>query len=303
MRRRSRYRVNHAGHLLGTVLTGGLWGIAWAADTASKQNARTRRDAANVLPPDWYEIRRRVYKRDRGICRWCRSAVPWTSYHCDHIFPRSLGGHPSDTRNLQTLCNACNLRKGARIIPGMVGVWLPGRDPINNPHLQPTSAAPAIRSSRAPKSNRTASPRTVNRERNGWTPVNPSRAQNTPVARPGHLLAADATASPRTTQERLRPQARVDVLRNRDASVEEVAANLSASGMRGAVVLSDIRVQCDQAGCTNVGKISRRFVHVDGVRTSEQLYLAIVDPLILRGWWRTRDRRNICPRNHHAATA
>lgn len=177
------------------------------------------------------------------------------------------------------------------------------RELESSPEWSAYGSPDAIRSARAPKANRIASPRTVDEERNRWTPADPSRAQNTPVTRPGRLVAADATASPRTTQERLRPQARVDVLRNRDASVEEVAANLSASGMRGAVVLSDIRVQCDQAACTNVGKISRRFVHVDGVRTSEQLYLAIVDPLILRGWWRTRDRRNICPRNHHAATA
>lgn len=52
-----------------------------------------------------------VYQRDRGRCRECGA----TSYlEFDHLIPFSLGG-ASTENNVQLLCRACNLGKGARI--------------------------------------------------------------------------------------------------------------------------------------------------------------------------------------------
>ncbi|WP_144831147.1 HNH endonuclease signature motif containing protein [Microbacterium sp. BH-3-3-3] len=259
MGRRSRYRVNHGGHLLATVLTGGLWGFAWAADTAAKQRARARRDAANILPADWQKIRRAVYKRDGGVCRGCGGSVIWGSaYHCDHIYPRSLGGHPSDMGNLQTLCSACNLRKGARIIPGMMGVWLPGRDPLNNPNRTASASRPLT-----------------------MLPAVPTHAPSS--AR--QFSSADAS----------RLRARLDMMSSRRASIDEFAEVLATSGLRGSAVLSDIAVTCDQMGCSRSSSISRTVIELDGTKSAVELTRTVLTELTCRGWQFTNGERLLCP--------
>lgn len=52
--------------------------------------------------------RRSVFKRDNYRCVWCTSESCLT---LDHIIPRSVGGPDAQT-NLQTLCRACNNRRG-----------------------------------------------------------------------------------------------------------------------------------------------------------------------------------------------
>lgn len=54
---------------------------------------------------------RAVWDRDGWECRGCGSHRELT---VDHIRPVVLGG-TSDMENLQTLCNSCNCRKGARV--------------------------------------------------------------------------------------------------------------------------------------------------------------------------------------------
>lgn len=56
-------------------------------------------------------VRRAVHDRDGWACLHCGSLDDLT---LDHIVPWSLGGS-DDPDNLQTLCRACNSRKGARV--------------------------------------------------------------------------------------------------------------------------------------------------------------------------------------------
>lgn len=55
-------------------------------------------------------LRKQVYERDGGVCRYCEEAVSWENYQCDHVTPRSKGG--ADTiENLATSCSRCNREK------------------------------------------------------------------------------------------------------------------------------------------------------------------------------------------------
>jgi 5-methylcytosine-specific restriction endonuclease McrA len=55
-------------------------------------------------------LRTQVFERDAYRCRNCGG---WHDLHADHITPESKGG-PTTLENLQTLCQTCNLKKGAR---------------------------------------------------------------------------------------------------------------------------------------------------------------------------------------------
>lgn len=73
----------------------------------------------------WYKVaafKRAVFIRDDFTCVRCgsrpsREDKPWlpqlSRLHCDHIVPLSRGGG-TNMENLQTLCAACNLKKGSR---------------------------------------------------------------------------------------------------------------------------------------------------------------------------------------------
>lgn len=63
----------------------------------------------------WRRLRLRVFTRDRFKCRkcgWKDVTRTGKGLHCDHIRPHSKGGRDIPS-NLQTLCQACNLAKGA----------------------------------------------------------------------------------------------------------------------------------------------------------------------------------------------
>lgn len=57
------------------------------------------------------EVREMVYRRDGYRCVECDSPNQLT---CDHKTPWSHGGS-DDPSNLQTMCQSCNSRKGARV--------------------------------------------------------------------------------------------------------------------------------------------------------------------------------------------
>lgn len=52
-----------------------------------------------------------IFRNQRGRCGYCR--IKLDARHVDHIQPLSKGGH-NGRRNLQILCPACNLSKGAK---------------------------------------------------------------------------------------------------------------------------------------------------------------------------------------------
>ena len=53
-----------------------------------------------------------IKKLQRGLCAYCRIKLP-KRFHRDHIIPLINGGQ-HDRRNLQLLCEPCNLSKGKR---------------------------------------------------------------------------------------------------------------------------------------------------------------------------------------------
>ena len=58
------------------------------------------------------QLRVRVLTRDGFRCKMCGVTAEEMKLHVDHIVPVSRGGI-TEERNLQTLCQKCNLGKGA----------------------------------------------------------------------------------------------------------------------------------------------------------------------------------------------
>lgn len=75
--------------------------------------------------PRWERYKVLIVQRDGHRCRSCSNPVDFDPAlatqtlraHIDHIVPFSLGGS-NDGRNLQTLCDRCNLSKGDRRVRG-----------------------------------------------------------------------------------------------------------------------------------------------------------------------------------------
>jgi len=61
------------------------------------------------LPRNWALLRRRVLRRDGGVCQICGAPAN----HVDHIVPAIEGGTDDET-NLQALCSLHHNRKTAR---------------------------------------------------------------------------------------------------------------------------------------------------------------------------------------------
>lgn len=69
---------------------------------------RERNGGANFRAADLKEI----IRQQRSKCAYCRLTITDT-YHADHIIPLARGGNNS-RRNIQLLCQRCNLSKGAK---------------------------------------------------------------------------------------------------------------------------------------------------------------------------------------------
>ncbi len=59
------------------------------------------------------DIRKDLYRRQRGRCMYCGSRQRMDLMDIDHKVPLARGGS-NQRNNLQLLCRTCNLRKGAR---------------------------------------------------------------------------------------------------------------------------------------------------------------------------------------------
>jgi len=67
-------------------------------------------DAFRTMHQDekWRAFRRRIWERDRGLCRLCGQPVALSpAMHIDHVVPRALGG-PDHWDNLRIVHAACN---------------------------------------------------------------------------------------------------------------------------------------------------------------------------------------------------
>ena len=58
------------------------------------------------------EIKREVWKRDKGKCVKCGAKE---NLHFDHNLPYSKGGTSINAKNIQLLCQSCNLKKSNKI--------------------------------------------------------------------------------------------------------------------------------------------------------------------------------------------
>lgn len=72
-----------------------------------------KRADADLLSPEW---RRLVMcrKKDADFLAGCKLCGSHENLRLDHVIERKDGGAAFDPANTQWLCNACNVRKGAR---------------------------------------------------------------------------------------------------------------------------------------------------------------------------------------------
>jgi hypothetical protein len=85
------------------------------ADVVRTARQTTKREA---IPA---RLRVEVLERDGRRCCICGASAQETKLHIDHIIPVSKGGL-TEKRNLQTLCEKCNLGKSDRYIVKPIGI-------------------------------------------------------------------------------------------------------------------------------------------------------------------------------------
>jgi 5-methylcytosine-specific restriction endonuclease McrA len=62
--------------------------------------------------PPW--LRKRIFDRDRGHCRYCGSRLERAEAQIDHVVPVAKGGSNKES-NLVTSCADCNHEKGVEL--------------------------------------------------------------------------------------------------------------------------------------------------------------------------------------------
>lgn len=80
----------------------------FTSESSSPSGSDTKRPRREAIPK---AVQREVWNRDGGLCVGCQSKERLCY---DHVIPFSRGGS-NTVRNLQILCERCNLSKGNRI--------------------------------------------------------------------------------------------------------------------------------------------------------------------------------------------
>lgn len=78
--------------------------IRWAVKRFRRKGAAGRFSKAEID---------KIRALQRGRCAYCRQSLARVNEHKDHIIPIALGG-TNDARNIQLLCEPCNLSKHAK---------------------------------------------------------------------------------------------------------------------------------------------------------------------------------------------
>lgn len=71
----------------------------------------------------WQPLRKRVWERDKGICRVCSKKIVDGDYDCGHIVDRCVGG-PDRISNLVVMCTSCNHLKGVHPTREAALAWM-----------------------------------------------------------------------------------------------------------------------------------------------------------------------------------
>jgi len=56
-------------------------------------------------------VKRKVFKRDGAVCRYCQEVTAWEDGVAEHVLPRGRGG-ATVIENLVWACRPCNRAKG-----------------------------------------------------------------------------------------------------------------------------------------------------------------------------------------------
>jgi hypothetical protein len=81
--------------------------LKWVSSIHSTAVEKADRAAINE-GYSWREVRKIVFKRDKGKCNICRQQLTWENWHAGHIVDRVMGGsdHPD---NIVVMCEICNV--------------------------------------------------------------------------------------------------------------------------------------------------------------------------------------------------
>lgn len=86
----------------------------WMPKAQLKKHSRQVDNTKFYNSKQW-RATRNFYIQSSPLCEECnRKNITTGGQVVDHIIPMTMGGHPTDYSNLQTLCNHCHNQKSAR---------------------------------------------------------------------------------------------------------------------------------------------------------------------------------------------
>ncbi len=102
-------RVQEVANVLEAHALGPL--VEWRGVTETGRGPFNRERPPALTPPNWWSIKRQVYRRDGRRCQVCDTKTG--PFEVDHIKPVWEGGLP-ELGNLRVTCRACNRSRGRR---------------------------------------------------------------------------------------------------------------------------------------------------------------------------------------------
>lgn len=79
-----------------------------------KRQEVRQHDNSKFYQSKQWRATRNFYMQTNPLCEQCKRKGITTAGQCvDHIKPISMGGHQTNSSNLQTLCNSCHAKKSS----------------------------------------------------------------------------------------------------------------------------------------------------------------------------------------------